>query len=78
MIKGLFARLAVIALVIVTIVPLGATAAHAGASLDGAGSTWSQIAIDQWRADVARQGLSINYQGVGSGAGAAGSGAVSG
>jgi phosphate transport system substrate-binding protein len=66
MIKGLLARLAVIALVIVAIVPLGATAAHAGASLDGAGSTWSQIAIDQWRADVARQGLSINYQGVGS------------
>ena len=35
-------------------------------SIDGAGSTWSQIALDQWRADVARQGLSVNYQGVGS------------
>ena len=35
-------------------------------SINGAGSTWSQIAVDQWRADVARQGLSVNYQGVGS------------
>src|SRR5258708_12256040 len=66
MTKRNLARLAVIALAIVTIVPMGATAAHADASIDGAGSTWSQIAIDQWRADVARQGLSINYQGVGS------------
>ena len=32
----------------------------------GAGSTWSQVAIDQWRADVSRFGLRINYQGVGS------------
>jgi phosphate transport system substrate-binding protein len=35
----------------------------------GAGSTWVQIALDQWRADIARQGYSINYQGVGSSAG---------
>ena len=44
---------------------------HAGASaqINGAGSTWSQIAVDQWRADVARNGLSINYQGSGSSAG---------
>ncbi|MBJ7509513.1 MAG: hypothetical protein JHD37_09800, partial [Ilumatobacteraceae bacterium] len=27
---------------------------HAEAPVDGAGSTWSQIAVDQWRADVAR------------------------
>ena len=62
----LLARLAVVALTIVTVVPMGATAAYAETSIDGAGSTWSQIAIDQWRADVARQGLPINYQGVGS------------
>ncbi|MEY4247250.1 MAG: hypothetical protein RIS69_797 [Actinomycetota bacterium] len=42
---------------------------HAEAPVDGAGSTWSQIAVDQWRADVARQGLVVNYQGVGSTAG---------
>jgi len=66
MTKRILARFAVIAVAIATIVPLGATAAYADASIDGAGSTWSQIAIDQWRADVARQGLSVNYQGVGS------------
>jgi len=48
--------------------PLAAPA-QAQATVDGAGSTWSQIAVDQWRADVARQGLTINYQGVGSTAG---------
>src|SRR5262249_43764027 len=35
----------------------------------GAGSTWSENAIQQWRADVARFGLKVNYQGVGSTAG---------
>jgi phosphate transport system substrate-binding protein len=43
--------------------------ASAAVSVDGAGSTWSQIAVDQWRADVARQGLSINYQGLGASTG---------
>lgn len=45
---------------------LPASIAHAEDPITGAGSTWSQIAIDQWRADVARQGLNVNYQGVGS------------
>lgn len=40
-----------------------------GPTVTGAGSTWVQIALDQWRADIARQGYSINYQGVGSSAG---------
>ena len=40
-----------------------------GPTLLGAGSTWVQIALDQWRADIARQGYSINYQGNGSSAG---------
>ena len=47
--------------------PAGAQAS--GPTITGAGSTWVQIALDQWRADAARQGLSINYQGVGSTAG---------
>lgn len=47
------------------------SAVHAESPVDGAGSTWSQIAVDQWRADVARQGLVINFQGVGSTAGRA-------
>jgi phosphate transport system substrate-binding protein len=46
-----------------------ATPAAAATQILGAGSTWSQVAIDQWRADVARFGLPINYQGVGSTAG---------
>ena len=47
------------------------SAVRADSPVDGAGSTWSQIAVDQWRADVARQGLVINFQGVGSTAGRA-------
>jgi phosphate transport system substrate-binding protein len=66
MMKGIFIRLAVAGLAIATTIPLTATAAHADESIKGGGSTWSQIAIDQWRADVARQGLSVNYGGVGS------------
>jgi len=40
-----------------------------GPTVTGAGSTWSQVAIDQWRADVARRGLTVNYKGVGSSSG---------
>jgi phosphate ABC transporter phosphate-binding protein len=64
--RRILVRLGVIGLAVATVIPLFATAAHADASIKGGGSTWSQIAVDQWRADVARQGLSINYQGVGS------------
>ncbi|HXA41280.1 MAG TPA: substrate-binding domain-containing protein [Candidatus Solibacter sp.] len=49
---------------------LGSTPAAAlGTPVQGAGSTWVQIALDQWRADIAKQGYSVNYQGVGSSAG---------
>lgn len=53
--------------------PIGASPARADSLpvVFGSGSTWSKIAIDQWRADVARQGLRINYQGNGSSAGRA-------
>ena len=37
--------------------------------ITGAGSTWAEIALEQWRADVAQQGLDVNYQPVGSTAG---------
>ncbi len=53
------------ATIVVTFAP-PEPAAHAAAAITGAGSTWSQIAVDQWRADVAGQGLAVNYQGVGS------------
>jgi phosphate ABC transporter phosphate-binding protein len=53
------------------IVALFVTGAAAPASADGptilgAGSTWSEIAIRQWASDVSRNGISVNYQGVGS------------
>jgi phosphate ABC transporter phosphate-binding protein len=41
----------------------------AGPTVTGAGSTWVQIALDQWRADYAHFGYEINYNGVGSSAG---------
>ncbi|NDB18796.1 MAG: phosphate ABC transporter substrate-binding protein PstS, partial [Actinobacteria bacterium] len=41
-----------------------------GPTINGSGSTWSAIAIDQWRADVSNQkGLTINYNSVGSSSG---------
>src|SRR4051812_27885087 len=66
MMRRLFPRLGALFLVVSVVLPIAAAPAFADASIDGAGSTWSQIALDQWRADVARQGLSVNYQGVGS------------
>ena len=63
-------RLAVAVTMLATTLAFGlSTPANAQVTVDGAGSTWSQIAVDQWRADVARQGVTINYQGVGSTAG---------
>ena len=48
-----------------------ATAALAdNPTIQGAGSTWSQIAVDQWRADVkSKLGLKVNFTGSGSSAG---------
>jgi ABC-type phosphate transport system substrate-binding protein len=62
--------IAVVAIVVGAIAPLlGVAPAAAAVTVTGGGSTWSQIAVDQWRADVAAQGITINYQGVGSTAG---------
>jgi phosphate ABC transporter phosphate-binding protein len=57
----------VLGVVVLTLHPT--TVGAAGPAVSGAGSTWVQIALDQWRADVARQGLTINYQSVGSSTG---------
>ena len=62
----LLARLGVLLVAVCVLVPVGSRAAFADASIDGAGSTWAQIALQQWAADIARQGVPINYQGVGS------------
>lgn len=53
----------------VSLLPATTAQAGTGVTVTGAGSTWSQIALDQWRADVAHYGLNINYSGVGSSAG---------
>lgn len=34
--------------------------------ISGAGSTWSQNALDQWRRNVVQYGMTVNYQGTGS------------
>lgn len=47
----------------------GSTAAQAQESyvpISGAGSTWSQNALDQWRRNVNKFGMRVNYQGTGS------------
>jgi len=61
--------LAVTAALALFSLPSIGTALADGPTVTGAGSTWSQVAIDQWRSDVALQGININYSGVGSTAG---------
>ncbi len=62
-------RVLTASVVAIAALALASPARAEGPTVSGAGSTWSQIAVDQWRADVARIGLRINYQGVGSSAG---------
>ncbi|NMO51195.1 phosphate ABC transporter substrate-binding protein PstS [Actinoplanes sp. TBRC 11911] len=45
--------------------PPGAAAAGY-VTINGAGSTWSQNAIDTWRRNVAQFGMNVNYTGLGS------------
>jgi phosphate transport system substrate-binding protein len=59
--------------VIAVLAPPAAPAAAAGTAssvgyvpVNGAGSTWSQNALDLWRQEVASQGILINYAGTGS------------
>ena len=58
--------LATAALATATVMPAFAD----GPTINGSGSTWSAIAIDQWRADVRNsKGLTVNYNSVGSSSG---------
>ncbi|MEU8619753.1 phosphate ABC transporter substrate-binding protein PstS [Streptomyces sp. NPDC048623] len=41
-------------------------AAESYVPVSGAGSTWSQNALDQWRANVKQYGMTVNYNGTGS------------
>lgn len=43
-----------------------AAAADDYVPISGAGSTWSQNALDQWRRNVNQYGMQVNYQGTGS------------
>ncbi|MGI5511613.1 phosphate ABC transporter substrate-binding protein PstS [Streptomyces sp. CA-106131] len=64
-----FARLrAVTALFLLAAFFFGATPASAATyvPIAGAGSTWSQNALDQWRANVKQYGMTVNYIGTGS------------
>ncbi len=76
---GLVSRLRaaswLVAMLLATVAVLGpagfgpTTAVASGPTVDGAGSTWVAIALDQWRADIAHQGYTINYRSIGSSAG---------
>jgi len=48
------------------IVPAPAAQAASYVPISGAGSTWSQVAVDAWRADVRASGVVVNYSGTGS------------
>jgi phosphate transport system substrate-binding protein len=61
-------------LLAVAVAPLGSAAESADAAsyvaITGSGSTWSQNALDQWRANVKTiYGMTVNYNGTGSTAG---------
>ncbi len=48
------------------LVPHVASSAEGYVPVSGAGSTWSQNAVDQWRRDVQQYGMRVNYSGTGS------------
>ncbi|MFF1870731.1 substrate-binding domain-containing protein [Kitasatospora herbaricolor] len=56
-------------LVALTLLLGQSTPAYAATSLNADGSSWAGPAIDQWRQDVAPQGIQINFNAVGSAAG---------
>src|ERR1700760_1487448 len=47
------------------------TSSDAPATISGAGSTFAATVYQQWGSDLKNQGITLNYQGVGSGAGVA-------
>lgn len=60
-----FAAVAALAVVVAAQTP--AYAAYG--AIEGAGSTWSQVIVDQWIADVAASGMTVTYSGGGSSVG---------
>jgi phosphate transport system substrate-binding protein len=49
----------------------GGSSSGSGGTINGAGSTLAQPIYQQWGSDLKGQGITLNYQGVGSGAGVA-------
>ncbi len=62
------ARLAVATLALVLLAALGAPPASADSfvPVNGAGSSWSSNAVDQWRRNVEQYGMRVNYASTGS------------
>jgi phosphate ABC transporter phosphate-binding protein len=58
-----YALLLALLLVLVNARP---AAAEQYVPITGSGSTWSQVAIDQWSKDVKKNGITVNYSGTGS------------
>lgn len=51
---------------LVVLHPSQPASAESYVPISGAGSTWSQNALDQWRRNVNQYGMQVNYQGTGS------------
>ncbi|GAA4908100.1 phosphate ABC transporter substrate-binding protein PstS [Tessaracoccus lubricantis] len=63
--RAVFLALAI--LMVVMTAPTGTARANTFYPITGTGSTWSQNALDQWRANVSRNySMTVNYSGVGS------------
>jgi phosphate transport system substrate-binding protein len=50
----------------VVLVPASPAQADTYVPISGAGSTWSQVAVDAWRADIRASGVVVNFAGTGS------------
>jgi phosphate ABC transporter phosphate-binding protein len=61
-----YLRLGAAAAMVALAMPVAPAGAAVFVPISGAGSTWSQNALDQWRRNVTQYGMQINYQGTGS------------
>lgn len=69
--RSLLAALASLFIALLALQPTAKAEAPNYVSVTGSGSTWSQVALDQWSRDVRRNGIVVNYTGNGSSAGRA-------
>ncbi len=63
-VRRILASAATLGIIVAAQLPM--SVASASEPINGGGSTWSAVAIQAWQADVARQGLTVNYQATGS------------